>query len=71
VFVGQGTADPLVIPELTDLLVDRLCRAGDTVTYRRYPGAGHGGVATAAAGDVEAWIRDRLAGTPGAGRCPG
>jgi acetyl esterase/lipase len=52
IFVGQGSADLLVIPELTDLLVERLCRAGDEVTYRRYPGAGHSDVGTAAATDI-------------------
>jgi hypothetical protein len=71
VFVGQGAADPLVIPALTDLLVERLCRTGDTVTYRRYPGAGHAGVAGAAASDVEAWIRARLAGDAVASDCDG
>jgi dienelactone hydrolase len=69
VFVGQGTADPLVIPELTDLLVERLCQTGNAVTYRRYLGAGHGGVATAASADVEAWIAARLAGELGANDC--
>jgi Secretory lipase len=64
VFVGQGTADPLVVPALTDALVERMCAIGDDVTYRRYLGAGHVGVATAAAADVEAWIRARLAGEP-------
>ena len=64
VFVGQGTADPLVIPELTDLLVERLCRTGVEVTYRRYGGTGHQGIADAAADDVDAWVRDRLAGAP-------
>lgn len=71
IFVGQGTADPLVIPELTDLLVARLCAAGDAVTYRRYPGAGHGGIGEAAAPDVQAWIADRLAGAPLRSDCPG
>jgi dienelactone hydrolase len=71
IFVGQGTADALVIPELTDLLVERLCATGDRVTYRRYPGAGHGGVASAAAGDVDAWIHARLAGEPAEDDCAG
>ena len=59
-FIGQGAADPLVVPELTDALVARLEALGDDVTYRRYPGAGHGGVVDAAWDDVRAWLRDRL-----------
>jgi hypothetical protein len=69
VFVGQGTADALVVPQLTDLLVERLCRTGDTVTYRRYGGAGHAGIADAAADDVMAWIEDRLDGIPAPTDC--
>jgi Secretory lipase len=69
VFVGQGTADALVVPELTDLLVERLCRTGDTVTYRRYAGVSHAGIADAAADDVHAWVRDRLDGVPAPTGC--
>jgi hypothetical protein len=72
IFVAQGAADALVVPELTDALVERLCGIGDTVTYRRYPGATHVGVADAAAGDIEAWLADRFAGvSPSAEPCPG
>jgi len=69
VFVGQGTADALVVPQLTDLLVERLCRTGDAVTYRRYGGASHVGIADAAADDVIAWIEDRLGGVPAETDC--
>ena len=74
IFVGQGDADALVVPELTDALVARLCAIGDDVTYRRYPGASHGGVVESAREDVLDWVEDRLAGRPTgtAGRdCPG
>ena len=74
IFVGQGEADALVVPELTDALVGRLCAIGDDVTYRRYPGASHGGVVDAAGEDVLSWIEDRLAGRPTGssdGDCPG
>jgi hypothetical protein len=71
-FVGQGSADPLVVPELTDALVARMCAVGSDVTYRRYTGAAHGDVVDAARGDAFAWIADRLAGRPtGGGDCPG
>ena len=74
IFVGQGEADALVVPELTDALVARLCAIGDDVTYRRYPGATHGGVVESSREDVLGWIEDRLAGRPTAmagGDCPG
>jgi Secretory lipase len=74
IFVGQGEADALVVPELTDALVVRLCAIGDDVTYRRYPDASHGGVVEAAHEDVLGWIDDRLAGRPtgtAGGDCPG
>jgi pimeloyl-ACP methyl ester carboxylesterase len=74
IFVGQGDADALVVPELTDALVVRLCAIGDDVTYRRYPGASHGGVVESAREDVLGWIEDRLAGRPtgtAGGDCPG
>jgi hypothetical protein len=74
IFVGQGEADPLVIPELTDALVARLCAIGDGVTYRRYPGESHSGVVEASQGDVLAWIADVVAGRPtgtAGDDCPG
>ena len=74
IFVGQGEADALVVPELTDALVVRLCAIGDDVTYRRYPGASHGGVVESAHDDVLGWIEDRFAGRPtgtAGGDCPG
>ena len=74
IFVGQGEADALVVPELTDALVTRLCAIGDDVTYRRYPGESHSGVVEASQEDVLAWIGNLVAGRPSgtAGDdCPG
>jgi len=71
VFVGQGDADALVVPELTDALVVRLCAIGDDVTYRRYLGASHESVVEAAGDDVLSWVFDRFAGRPtGSTGCP-
>ena len=67
--MGQGTADALVVPELTDLLVERLCRTGDGVTYRRYGGTSHSGIVDAAANDVHAWVLERLDGAPAGTDC--
>jgi dienelactone hydrolase len=61
VFIGQGSADALVVPELTDALVARLEALGTPVTYRRYPGASHGGVLDASWADVRVWLDARLA----------
>ena len=74
IFVGQGEGDPLVIPELTDALVARLCAVGDTVTYRRYPGESHSGVVEASQADVLEWIAELVAGRPtgtAGDDCPG
>jgi secretory lipase len=74
VFVGQGEADPLVVPELTDALVVRLCAIGDEVTYRRYPGESHSGVVEASQDDVLEWVGNLVAGRPSGtagGDCPG
>jgi acetyl esterase/lipase len=61
IFIGQGDADVVVSPLLTDALVERLCAAGDDVTYRRYAGANHEGVGEAAIDDVRRWVGERLA----------
>ena len=74
IFVGQGEADALVIPELTDALVARLCAIGDDVMYRRYPGESHSGVVEASQDDVLAWIGELVAGRPtgtAGDDCPG
>ena len=74
IFVGQGEADPLVVPELTDALVARLCTVGDDVTYRRYPGQSHSGVVEASEDDVLEWVGNVVAGRPtgtAGDECPG
>ena len=74
IFVGQGEADPLVVPELTDALVARLCAIGNDVTYRRYPGQSHSGVVEASEDDVLGWVGDVVAGRPtgtAGDECPG
>ena len=58
--VVQGSADVFVPPAMTDGFVKKACAVGDTVDYRQYPGADHGGVINAAANDVTAWLADRV-----------
>ena len=74
IFVGQGEADPLVVPELTDALVARLCAIGNDVTYRRYAGESHSGVVEASQDDVLEWVGSVVAGRPtgtAGDECPG
>lgn len=68
-FIGQGDADPLVLPDLQAAFVKGLCKAGEMVEYRTYPGVGHVDAGPAAAPDAEAWIADRFAGKPAPSTC--
>jgi uncharacterized membrane protein HdeD (DUF308 family)/alpha-beta hydrolase superfamily lysophospholipase len=64
--VGQGAADPLVLPEVQAAFVRGLCAAGVRVDYRTYAGRDHVGVVAADSPlipDLVAWTHDRLAGT--------
>lgn len=67
-FVAAGTADDVVPIEVVDAGVAAACELGDTVTYRRYPGAGHP-AASAAADDALSWIADRFAAEPAPSTC--
>ncbi len=67
--VAQGTADEGAPQFLTDQFVKNVCAAGDTLDYRVYPGADHGGVIPAAANDVTAWFADRVNGAPPTSTC--
>ena len=68
-YIGQGTADPLVLPAVQADFVKGLCTAGSTVEYRTYPGIGHLDVGPAAMSDVTAWIAARFAGTAAPSTC--
>ena len=67
--VVQGTGDGVVFPEVTERFVQRLCRRGDTVSLRLYPGAGHVETSSLAVPDVVAWLADRVAGKPVPATC--
>ena len=57
IFLGQGDAD-VVVPITTNARVaDRLCAAGNNVTYSVYEGAGHFAVVDRSTPDVLAWIQ--------------
>lgn len=63
--VTQGDADQVITRQSTDAWVAWLCRAGQSVDYRTYPGLGHQSPARADSPQlpaVQAWLGDRFAG---------
>jgi alpha-beta hydrolase superfamily lysophospholipase len=68
--VVQGAADRLVVRGLTDAWVQKACEAGDTVEYKVYDGADHGGVIAAARDDVVGWLAARADGDASRDSCP-
>ncbi len=69
VLVVQGSADVVVPALTTDRAVARLCEGGNTVDYRLFSGADHSGVVAEAAGEIRAWVEERVAGSPAASTC--
>lgn len=66
-----GDADSAVpLPGILET-VDRACRNGQAVTFRRYPGLDHDPAMGETVADQLAWIRDRFAGKPAPGNCRG
>ncbi len=68
-FVAQGGADQLVKPASTSQYVAAICASGEHVTYRQYPGATHGSIATTASDDVIAFLAAAMNGQPPASTC--
>ncbi len=62
-------ADKLVLPPTTTDFVARLCRAGEHVTYHRYPHIDHGLVGERTVPLLIPWLDDALAGKPQATTC--
>jgi hypothetical protein len=69
IFLAQGADDDTVTPAATRVLVERLCRLGDTVELRNWRDVSHFDIPEAAGADVLAWIGDRLAGRPARSTC--
>ncbi len=69
VLVVQGKLDFVVLASSSDTAVGRLCEGGNTVDYRRYPGAGHGDILGEAGPEILAWIAERVAGDDAASTC--
>jgi len=69
VFVAQGAADRLVLPEVTRAYVQRLCAAGSSVTYQEWPGVHHGLIGSDSALQAVGWIADRFDGKAAPNTC--
>jgi pimeloyl-ACP methyl ester carboxylesterase len=69
VLITQGDDDKLVRPGITRAFVEELCREGEQVSYRTYPGVDqiHAGPETAP--DAAAWIAARFLGKPARSTC--
>jgi alpha-beta hydrolase superfamily lysophospholipase len=65
-----GDADELITPTVLDAAQARLCRVGQVVDRRTYPGIGHDGIIVASIVDAVLWTFDRFAGKPAADVCP-
>lgn len=70
ILITQGDADPIVAPDVTKRFVNTLCKNGETVELRLYPGVEHLDAGHVAAPDVAGWIADRFAGKPAPTSCP-
>jgi fermentation-respiration switch protein FrsA (DUF1100 family) len=68
--ITQGTADPIVDPDVTRAFVDQLCSNGETVDLLLLDGVQHVDAGHVAAPDVAAWIAARFAGRPAPTVCP-
>ena len=69
ILLVQGTADAIVVPARTAALRTKLCAIGDNVAQITIEGGTHDDSLSRARPQVEAWIRDRLAGTPATSTC--
>jgi alpha-beta hydrolase superfamily lysophospholipase len=69
VFIAQGEADTVVIPDTTAELAKAYCGLGVDVTLKSYPGVTHELIGYKSAADVAAWMAEVLAGSAPPGTC--
>lgn len=69
VFIAQGLADKVVLPNTTALLIKRYCNAGVSLTTDWLPGVTHAKTAIKSGPRVTAWLVDRFAGRPSRSSC--
>jgi pimeloyl-ACP methyl ester carboxylesterase len=65
----SGTADQTVVVDRVRDLLTKLCSAGQVTEYLEIDGATHDDEYSKAAQQIEAWLADRLAGTPAINSC--
>ena len=68
-FIAQGMADTLVLPEVTQDYARRTCRAGVRLKLLLMANIGHGTAALTSAPVAVSWIDDRFAGRPAPTDC--
>ncbi len=68
-FVIAGEADTTVPIDGVRTLVHSACSAGNSVTFRSYPGLDHDPTMVTSVPDQLAWIKDRFAGKPAGRSC--
>lgn len=71
-FIGQGEADPLIVPEAQEDFVATLCDAGQVVEYHTYSGRDHMGVVaddSPLLPELMSWTKARFDGEPTAETC--
>lgn len=72
VLIGQGEADPLILPAMQQAYVAARCADGWPIDYRTYPGRDHGGVVADGSPlvpELVRWTEDRFAARPAASTC--
>jgi acetyl esterase/lipase len=68
-FVGQGLADEVVAPHITQSWIDQRCAAGAPTELRTYPGLTHLEVVGPGGTDALRWTIDRVAGNRPGNTC--
>jgi len=69
--LGTGLADEAIPPQRQELAVHAMCRSGNTVIWKRYPGVHHSDTLPASFEDAEAFARNVLNGQSVASDCNG
>lgn len=68
--VGQGLADELIIPDVTEAWVVARCDAGRTTEWRTYADVNHTAVVGPGGADALSWTIDRFEGVTATSECP-
>jgi len=69
ILLVQGSDDQLVPAESSQIVRDRACALGDTVSYRELPSESHDSILIAGMTEALQWTADRFAGIPATTDC--